>query len=624
MRRCGILRRMRRKDDSGSALVLVVGSMMVLAMLALTALAYGMASTRFGRYDQDYSAAMSAAQSGVEDYISRLNRNDSYYNTVDCTNSALQGPSVGTNSCGWGASTAVGWVPVNGASAGSKDAYFHYSVDKSTIQTKGAVTLTVTGKSNGVYRTVEAAVGKGGSTDYVYYTDFESADPNNVQAYPTTPAAECGGAGYTNAKYWWNGRSSASCSEITFASGDTLHGSVFSNDSVLASGPTFTDGFFTANPDCQTVTAATAVSGWNRCLRNTSGTYSTANFNGVRPQYHTAYYLDDTSAAFATDPGCHYYGSTRVIFNSDGTMTVWNATANNGGQAPLAMAPVGGTAPSCGDVTTLNSAAGQTLPVPNDLVLYVAAAPSTVIRKQCYSGQIGGAAGYTLPLGTYSASTPVTPTSSSTPYTYDINMTETTKYCAEGNLYVEGVLKGRVTVAAAQSVVVTGDLVLAGGLTGSDMLGLVATNSVEAFHPWVATYSPYKPGGSGYVWRSSTSSTTDSTVWPRQYSDPTGATSVTGLQIMGSIQTLQHSFYVQQYKVGASLGKLEVDGSIAQRWRGIVGTGSGSVSTTGYLKNYVYDTRLKYAAPPYFPRWVNAKWSQRYFGEISTPATLRA
>ncbi|OZB48539.1 MAG: hypothetical protein B7X40_06950 [Cellulomonas sp. 14-74-6] len=623
MRRSGVMRTIWRQDDSGSALVLVVGSMMVLAMLALTALAYGLGSQKFARYDEDYSAAIAAAQSGVDDYISRLNRNDSYYSSVDCTNVALRGPAVGTNTCGWGAGTALGWVPVNAANAGSTGAFFHYSVDSSRINTEGTVTLTVTGKSNGRYRTVESAVGKGGSTDYVYYTDFESADPANVQAYPTTPAAACGGAGYSNAKYWWNGRSTASCSEITFASGDTLQGTVFSNDSVLASDPTFTDGFYTANPECQNVTAATAASNWKWCLRKTSGVYSTANFNGHRPQYSTALYLNDNSAAFATYPGCHYYGSTRVIFNSDGTMTVWNKTANNGGQAPLAAAAPAGSTPDCGTLTALDSAAGATVPVPNDLVLYVAAAPSTVTRKQCYSGQIGGAAGYTLPLGTYSSTTPVNPTSSSTPYTYDVNMTESTKYCAEGNLYVEGTLKGRVTVAAAQSVVVTGDIVLAGGLSGSDMLGLVATNSVEAFHPWVAKYSPTKPSGT-WVWTASTAGTSNSTVWPRQYNDPTGATSVSGLQIMGSIQTLQHSFYVQQYKVGASLGRLEVDGSIAQRWRGIVGTGSGSVSTTGYLKNYVYDTRLKYAAPPYFPRWVNAKWSQRYFGEISTNPSLKA
>ncbi|WP_448629390.1 pilus assembly PilX family protein [Cellulomonas soli] len=488
----GVLRRVRGDGDEGMALVLVVGSMLVLAMLAFTALAFTMASQRFARYDQDYTSAMSAAQSGVDDYISRLNRSEAYTTIIDCANPAMKGPTTATNTCGWNASTTPGWSPVDGTRTGEMDAFFHYTVDASRVTTEGTVTLTVTGRANGEYRTIEAAVGKGGSTDYVYYTDFESADPSNVQAYPSGTSAACGGSGYDAAKYWWEGRSGAGCSEITFASGDTLQGSVFSNDSVLAAGPTFTDGFLTANPECHNVTTSTSSSNWKWCLRNTSGTYSTANFNGVLPQYHDPLYLDDTSAAFAGFPGCHYVGSTRIVFNSDGTMTVWNKTVNNGGTAPTASGANGGTAPSCGSLAQLDSASGATVSVPTDLVIYVGAAPSTVDRRKCYSGEIGGATGATLPLGTYKSTTPATPVQSTAPYTYDTNMNEATKYCAEGNVYVEGVLKGRVTVAAAQSVVVTGDIVLAGGLTGTDMLGLVATNSVEAFHPWVATYSPGK------------------------------------------------------------------------------------------------------------------------------------
>ncbi len=59
----------------------------------------------------------------------------------------------------------------------------------------------------------------------------------------------------------------------------------------------------------------------------------------------------------------------------------------------------------------------------------------------------------------------------------------TTQYCGQGNAYVEGTLKGRVTLATSNSITVTGDMVLANGLAGTDMLGLVAANSVEVFHP---------------------------------------------------------------------------------------------------------------------------------------------
>jgi hypothetical protein len=88
-----------------------------------------------------------------------------------------------------------------------------------------------------------------------------------------------------------------------------------------------------------------------------------------------------------------------------------------------------------------------------------------------------------------------------------------------------------------------------------------------------------------------------------------------GVEIDGSIQTLQHSFFVQRYDVGSDMGNLTVWGSIAQRWRGIVGQ-SGGWNSSGYTKAYHYDKRLQYSSPPYFPQWVNASWSEQHGGEI--------
>ena len=49
-----------------------------------------------------------------------------------------------------------------------------------------------------------------------------------------------------------------------------------------------------------------------------------------------------------------------------------------------------------------------------------------------------------------------------------------------------------------------------------------------------------------------------------------------------------------------SSGTLKVNGAIAQKYRGAVGTGSGGYGGTGYLKSYNYDSRLKYIEPPSF------------------------
>lgn len=661
MNRNTFLRRLagRSRSDEGMGLVLVVGTMMLLASLTMVALGYAMSSKQFARYDQDYSAAMTAAQSGVEDFVSRLNRDYTYAESLDCTNLAWQGPMTTTNICNWTATTPVGWLPVTPSETDPDAPHFHYAVNAAAKTTQGTIGLVVTGRVNGVYRTIETTVGKGGSTDFVYYTDFESADPQNIQAYTQTKkdsmsAAEkdaCGINGYTSALYWWEGRSSRNCSEIQFTGGDELDGEVFTNDTIYAvpsgtplKAPSFKKQVYTSDQKCKNAGATTAS--WNTyCLR--SG--SSANFNGYKPiAADEPLHLDDTSEAFAGFPGCHYYGATRVVFHSNGTMTVWNKKSVNGGTPPVAIAPPAESAPSCGDLDALDSDGGATIDVPTEMVIYAATAPSSVPTRQCYAGEIGGpTADRRLPLGTFTSSIPATPGSSSPSYDTDANMTEPSKACSRGNLYAEGVLKGRVTLAAAESVIVTGDLVLAGGPNGSDMLGLVATNSVEVFHPRMVTYTSQQRRancgsntGSGRTWQYclSTDGSGNMTgnekeshetpygygVWPTRYDDPADGNTPnpnSGIQIAGSIQTLQHSFWVQKYNKGSGKGTLLVNGSIAQRWRGIVGTAGGA---SGYIKDYNYDTRLQYSTPPYFPKWAKAQWSLRYSGEISTPDGTRS
>ncbi|MCV2394577.1 hypothetical protein OEB99_09690 [Actinotalea sp. M2MS4P-6] len=604
-------RRRREADDRGVALVLVIGSAIVIAALLLVGLTYAVQSTRFSRYDQDYTAAMTAAQSGVDDFITRLNRDDNYGRTADCTNSAMVSPTA----CG----LPYGWSPVTPGATDPEDPAFHYTADASGAWTSGTIMLTSTGRVNDVYRTIEVAVGKGGSTDYVYYTDFESADPDNLYAYPSGASTTCGGSGAALAKYWWNGRSTASCVEIQFGSNDDLDGDVFSNDAVLSKGGQFLQGFESANPGCSSV-VPTSTSTWANCLRSGSTFTATGTSRtfGEAPAYHALLYLPDNSASFSTTPGCHYYGPTRIILNSDGTMTVWSPESDFAG-AVLAVADSSGTTPSCGTGASLSSASGARVPVPSDMAVYVDASPTSgtgaVTRHLMDAGYIDGI----LPLGTYSSS--LVPSSGAS-YTVQAAMTDPRKYTGEGNLWLQGVMNGRVTFAAAQSIVVTGDVVLAGGPDGTDLVGLVATNSVEVMNPYMYKVSAVSTGGkhsTTYVWGSPAGAGVLSG-WPIRIADPAYGRNepTSGLQIAASIQTLQHSFTVQAYGEGSYRGSLYVRGSIAQRWRGAVGTSSGGTMVSGYGKAYTYDVRLRYTAPPFWPHWVNAEWSLRYSGEVSS------
>jgi Tfp pilus assembly protein PilX len=153
-------------------------------------------------------------------------------------------------------------------------------------------------------------------------------------------------------------------------------------------------------------------------------------------------------------------------------------------------------------------------------------------------------------------------------------------------LFLSGSYKDNLTVGSAGDIVVAprkwkeGDATnsTSAGITrtGDAVLGLIANNYVRVWHP--------------------VSSCTNRS--PAQ----------TDVTIQAAILALR-SFIVDNWDCRPALGKLSVDGAIAQKFRGPVATG-GSVSapSTGYIKNYTYDRRLKYRSPPYFLKPVNAAW----------------
>lgn len=79
-------------------------------------------------------------------------------------------------------------------------------------------------------------------------------------------------------------------------------------------------------------------------------------------------------------------------------------------------------------------------------------------------------------------------------------------------------------------------------------------------------------------------------------------------EIDAAILSTKHSFIVDDWKCGSKMGKLNVWGSIAQFWRGPVGTGGGS-GGSGYIKNYNYDERLASEQPPSFLSPSSTSWS---------------
>jgi hypothetical protein len=145
-------------------------------------------------------------------------------------------------------------------------------------------------------------------------------------------------------------------------------------------------------------------------------------------------------------------------------------------------------------------------------------------------------------------------------------------------VYLSGTYSSSLTIASANDIVIRGDV--RKDPNADVVLGLIANNNVRVYHP---------------VTRSN-------------WNDPDSCTNATGtmkdVTIDAAILALKHSFVVDNFRCGAVLGKLNVTGAIAQKFRGAVAT----TKPTGYTKNYVYDDRLKYRSPPYYLDPIQAAW----------------
>jgi Tfp pilus assembly protein PilX len=159
-----------------------------------------------------------------------------------------------------------------------------------------------------------------------------------------------------------------------------------------------------------------------------------------------------------------------------------------------------------------------------------------------------------------------------------------------GNALVRGNgYSSQVTIAAENDIIIEDDIVR----TGNGLLGLVANNFVRIKHPICPSNNL---GCSNGTITSQTLTSCNSGV--------NGTGTNTNLRIDAAILAIDHSFIVDHYNCGGSLGTLQVNGAIAQKYRGAVGT----TGNTGYIKDYNYDDRLRYLEPPHFFDPVESAW----------------
>ncbi|WP_445150036.1 hypothetical protein [Baekduia sp. Peel2402] len=146
-----------------------------------------------------------------------------------------------------------------------------------------------------------------------------------------------------------------------------------------------------------------------------------------------------------------------------------------------------------------------------------------------------------------------------------------------GDVGVKGTYGKNVTIGAANDIVVVGNLTH----SGDGLMGLVANQFVRIYHP--VTWNGNDCGNNVL-------STPVSTV-------------------EAAILATTGAWINDNWGCGSALGNITVRGAIAQKWRGAVGTGSGGSASTGYVKDYNYDDRLRYREPPNFLDPVTVNWN---------------
>ena len=410
----------------------------------------------------------------------------------------------------------------------------------------GVIKLKVTGKST-----------PGAGHDTVTRSMTATLQPKGFLSYVYLSDVEVVdpdiiGSSSACANYYYAGRSSTSgCSNIQWTSGDTVNGPLHSNDALQINGSVnFTNP--TTESSWPAINGTSSSTTWwgsqTPPLTGYSPTYAAAISLPVANTTLLQYVAPDVDGSTSTPAGsgCYYQGATKITFTGT-TMTVLSPGTTNSA-----------TPSRCYNVSTPTTAqSGLAIPP----VIYVDAGTAA-----CTTGQIGyPATGESYTAGTSSA---VSWGSSSSGETANYN-------CQRGTAYIQGTVDGQVNVASKDDIVVTGDL-KASDITSTDIIGLTAGNCVWVYHPI---------NSSGDNLSSSTVNT-----------------------IQAAILSLRHSFLVENWNQGNPLGTLNVTGAIAQKFRGPVGTGSGTSISTGYYKNYVYDGRLAYLQPPYFLKSDSSPW----------------
>jgi Tfp pilus assembly protein PilX len=321
-----MIRRLRtlRDDQSGFTMVAVLILLLVGTMFALAAWTSSKADITPSARDRQEKEAYAAAESGINYYLFRLGQNNAYWTDCDqvaAPNSTEANPVnlAGATTLRWrdvqGTNTqyAIELLPQNGTAATGTWCTPGASASTTLLDaSSGTLQIRSTGRSGTVRRSVVATLRRSGFLDYLYFTDFETQDPQVT------------GSGATCNVYRRAGRSSI-CSNINFVGGDAINGPFHTNDDILVcNSPVFGR---TANDSVEVGTPAPG--GW----ADGCGGGASPNFRGTWKPGSPLLNLPATNSSLQTVAGTGgllYTGTTQITLHKDTIDVINNGTTSLG------------------------------------------------------------------------------------------------------------------------------------------------------------------------------------------------------------------------------------------------------------------------------------------------------
>jgi Tfp pilus assembly protein PilX len=227
------------RADDGFTLLITLGVMLVSSLLLAVAFSAAGGDARLTGTDNAAKKAYYAAQAGIDDYTFHLNRDINYWtyctSGLAATNKALNQEGSTTNKVAVPGSTDEKYAIQLLTASTSPEKKCNPSKPEATMieagsEAGGTFRIQSTGYSGNQVRTLVATYANAGFLNYIYYTKYETADPNTYT--PAKPQCEA-----------FRAVRPSECENINFFGADEIKGPLHTEDTAQVCGePTFGRG----------------------------------------------------------------------------------------------------------------------------------------------------------------------------------------------------------------------------------------------------------------------------------------------------------------------------------------------------------------------------------------------